>query len=166
MAAPKMVFTGTGTSCGIPLVSCLCGGHKYNWDGQRRNVVVDVGKFWWHSALEVFPAHAVDHLDAVILTHCHTDACGGLDDLRDFGVEIPVLLRKEDFEAVSLTHYYLVRRSARTTNTVATLRFLEIDRDTPFVVSGLRFTPLPVWHGRNYEAIGFRFGSASSPEVH
>ncbi|KAK4259448.1 hypothetical protein QN277_005777 [Acacia crassicarpa] len=31
--------------------------------------------------------------------------------------------------------------------------------EEPFVVHGLKITPLPVWHGQGYRSLGFRFGN-------
>ena len=32
--------------------------------------------------------HGINHIDAVILTHDHADACMGLDDLREFQKDV------------------------------------------------------------------------------
>lgn len=47
-------------------------------------IIVDVGKFFWQSALDICPGAGVRHMDAVLLTHAHFDAIGGFDDLRDW----------------------------------------------------------------------------------
>lgn len=132
--------------------------------GQRvRNVMIDAGKFFYQSAIEMFPRFAVRTLDAVVLTHAHADAAGGLDDLRDWTnnnrqPQIPVYHRPEDLDILSKTHYYLIETSnADTAGTMAKLQFREEGRKA-FDVEGLLFTPLPVWHGRPYSANGYRFG--------
>ncbi|MCH96898.1 putative hydrolase C777.06c-like [Trifolium medium] len=44
-------------------------------------------------------------IDAVIITHSHADAIGGLDDLRDWTnnvqPSIPIYVAKRDFEVLS-----------------------------------------------------------------
>jgi phosphoribosyl 1,2-cyclic phosphodiesterase len=128
-----------------------------------RNVLVDAGKFFYQSAIEMFPRFKVRTLDAVVLTHAHADAAGGLDDLRDWTnnnkqVSIPVFYRPEDQEALARTHYYLVERSnANTAGTIAKLLFSQIGRER-FEAAGIGFIPLPVWHGRPVSANGYRFG--------
>lgn len=192
----EIVFTGTGTSCGIPVVSCLtlsrplcpvCTDAVKPGSRNRRrntgivvrvwsadahrflNLVVDVGKFFWHSAIDVFPAHGIRHIDAVLLTHNHTDACGGLDDLRDFTAHarkegdppLPVYLRKSDFEAVKKTHYWIFGESHGYQNYITELQPVIIDSSQPIIIreiAGVTVVPLPVWHGRGYEALGFLFG--------
>lgn len=109
----RLVFLGTGTSEGVPRVSCLTApepekkcpvcwsarhvagsrnrrrntGAVIEFDakegGRPRAVAVDCGKMWWESAIQTFPTAGLRCLDAVLLTHWHNDAMYGLDDLRD-----------------------------------------------------------------------------------
>ncbi|KAG2728789.1 hypothetical protein I3843_01G215900 [Carya illinoinensis] len=102
-------------------------------------------------------------LDAVIITHSHADAIGGLDDLRDWtnNVQpyIPIYVAQRDFEVMKKTHYYLVDTSAVLPGAAVSELQFNIIHEEPFVVHDLKFTPLPVWHGRDYRSLGFRFGN-------
>ncbi|KAG7363634.1 beta-lactamase-like protein [Nitzschia inconspicua] len=49
-----------------------------------KNIVIDVGKTFRETALRWFPKYGISSLDAIILTHHHMDAAGGLDDVRGF----------------------------------------------------------------------------------
>ena len=199
-----VMFVGTGTSEGIPRVTCLtadpptCGvcidamrpGSKNRRrntsivvqreqdDGPPVNILIDVGKFFYQSAIELFPRHGIRSVDAVVLTHAHADSAGGLDDLRDWtntirfasGPEheallargreplIPVFLREMDLDIVSKTAYYLVDRTQMTSGgTVAILDFRTIDSE-PFEIYGTEIVPLPVPHGPDYSCNGYRIG--------
>ncbi len=106
-----LIFTGTGCSSGLPLISCALGRSTpdckacgialkrgtddENWranvgvllrfvdpSGILRHVQIDCGKTFRDSVLRVYRAHGVQSLDGLILTHDHADAVGGLDDLR------------------------------------------------------------------------------------
>ncbi|GAY38550.1 hypothetical protein CUMW_037550 [Citrus unshiu] len=184
----EIVFMGTGTSEGIPRVSCLTNPSKkclvctkavepgnknrrlntsilirYPGPSGRRNILIDAGKFFYHSALRWFPAYGIRTIDAVIITHSHADAIGGLDDLRDWtnNVQrhIPIYVAMRDFEVMKKTHYYLVDTSGIIPGAaVSELQFNIIDEE-PFTVQDLKITPLPVWHGAGYRSLGFRFGN-------
>ncbi|KAH1240168.1 putative hydrolase [Glycine max] len=185
----ELIFLGTGTSEGVPRVSCLTNpllkcevcskaaqpGNKNrrlntsilirhpNSSGTHNNILIDAGKFFYHSALHWFPAFGIRTIDAVIITHSHADAIGGLDDLRDWTnnvqPHIPIYVAKRDFEVMTKTHYYLVDTSVILPGAkVSELQF-NIISEEPFFVHELKFTPLPVWHGQNYRSLGFRFGN-------
>ncbi|KAG6581849.1 hypothetical protein SDJN02_20150 [Cucurbita argyrosperma subsp. argyrosperma] len=184
----EIIFTGSGTSEGIPRVSCLTDpvkkcpvcfkaaepGNKnrrlntgilvrYAGPSGTRNILIDVGKFFYHSALQWFPTFGIRTIDAVIITHSHADAIGGLDDLRDWTnnvqPSIPIYVAQRDFEVMKKTHYYLVDTSVIAPGAAVSDLQFNIIPEEPFVVSGLKVTPLPVWHGRGYRSLGFRFGN-------
>lgn len=199
-----VIFLGTGTSEGIPRVTCLtadpptcavCTDAMRPGSKNRRrntsivvqtrpegeppvNLLIDAGKFFYHAAIEWFPVHQINTIDAVLLTHAHADCTGGFDDLRDwtnivqFAHEdpraatmrsrndgnIPVFLRPEDLEVVAKTSYYLVDRTKMTSGgTVAHLEFETIPTHE-FSIHGIKIIPLEVPHGPPHTANGYRIG--------
>lgn len=183
----EILFLGTGTSEGIPRVSCLTNplencmvclkatepankNRRHNTsilirhanDKGRFNILIDAGKFFYHSALKWFPTFGLRTIDAVIITHSHADAIGGLDDLRDWTNNIqpfiPIYVAKRDFEVMKLTHYYLVDTSVVLAGAAVSELQFNIIKEEPFIVHNLKIIPLPVWHGQGYRSLGFRFG--------
>ncbi|CAJ1359626.1 unnamed protein product [Effrenium voratum] len=107
-----VIFTGTGSSSGCPMLRCAIGGEggvpgcracrpaqrggrrNPNWrnnvglvirwfaDGQWRHLQIDCGKTFRDSVLLWYKEHQIHYLDAVLLTHDHADAILGLDELR------------------------------------------------------------------------------------
>ena len=188
MVATRVIFLGSGTSEGVPRVTCLTDpdnscvvcmdsirpGSKNrrrntslliqrpDEDGGIRNIVIDVGKFFYESAIRWFPEFEARDLDAVVLTHAHADAAGGLDDLRDWTNyrrhPVQVFVREIDMRVLSKTHYYLVPgQPTDSAGSVARLEF-ELFDESPFEVQGLTLTPLTVEHGKGFTTSGFRFG--------
>lgn len=184
----ELIFLGTGTSEGIPRVSCLTDPIKkcpvcheavqpgnrnrrlntsilirYATTSGRINILIDAGKFFYHSALRWFPHFGLRYLDAVILTHSHADAIGGLDDLRDWTnnvqKSVPIYVAKRDLKVMEKTHYYLVDTSVVTPGAAVSTLVFNVMTEEPFHVNGLKVTPLPVWHGPGYRSLGFRFGN-------
>lgn len=184
-----IIFLGSGTSEGVPRVSCLTNNSNkcpVCWaavepgnrnrrrntsivvryvaaDGNRFNILVDAGKFFYHSALQWFPYYGIRNLDAVIITHSHADAVGGLDDLRDWTnnvqSSIPIYVTQRDVEVLAKTHYYLVDPSVITAGTAVSKLQFKLINEEPFQVHGLQVIPLPVWHGPGYRSLGFRIGN-------
>ena len=188
MVATRVIFLGSGTSEGVPRVTCLTDADKTcvvcldsirpgsknrrrntslliqrpAEDGGIRNIVIDVGKFFYESAIRWFPEFEARDLDAVVLTHAHADAAGGLDDLRDWTNyrrhPVQVFVRETDMRVLSKTHYYLVPgQPTDSAGSVARLEF-ELFDESPFEVQGLTLTPLTVEHGKGFTTSGFRFG--------
>ncbi|KAK2630826.1 hypothetical protein QOZ80_UnG0724960 [Eleusine coracana subsp. coracana] len=183
----ELIFLGTGTSEGIPRVSCLthptkscpiCTKAAEPGNRNRRrntcillrhaapsgtaNILVDAGKFFYHSALQWFPAFGLRAIDAVIITHSHADAIGGLDCLRDWTnniqPSIPIYVAERDYEVMKMTHYYLIDTSVVIPGAAVSALQFNIINEEPFMVHNLEVIPLPVWHGKGYRSLGFRFG--------
>ena len=187
----RIIFLGTGTSEGVPRVSCLTNpasqckvcpdaikkgspNRRRNTsiliqrqlaNGQTNNIVIDAGKFFYEAAIQWFPKFKVECIDALVITHAHADAIGGLDDLRDWTnntqESLPIYLREADYKQVESLFYYLVDRTKKNGGGgVAKLNFKSINK-SPFTIDGLPIIPLPVEHGKNREVFGYRFGPVS-----
>lgn len=92
----RVTFLGTGTSVGIPVITCACdvctsedprnrrlrASILLEWDGPdgRARVLVDTATDFRQQALR----SGVDRVDAVLFTHGHADHILGLDELRIF----------------------------------------------------------------------------------
>ena len=187
----RIVFLGTGTSEGVPRVSCLTNpdsdcpvcpdamnpgsqNRRRNTslliqrglpDGRVSNIVIDAGKFFYESAMNWFPKYGVQTIDALVITHAHADAVGGFDDLRDWTnnaqESLPIYLRESDLTSVESLFYYLVDRSKQTGGGGVAKLNFETIDSAPFEADGLTLTPLPVEHGKGQECFGFRFGPVS-----
>ncbi|KAF9432737.1 hypothetical protein BGZ76_010388 [Entomortierella beljakovae] len=107
----ELIMLGTGTSSGVPLVTCLTAAeptckvclstlepegvknikrntsaiYRYTHaDGRERNILLDCGKTFYESARQWFTKYKIHTIDALVITHGHADAFFGLDDLRSW----------------------------------------------------------------------------------
>ena len=185
----EIIFLGTGTSEGVPRVSCLTNDKnckvckdammknsknrrhntslmiKIYGEEYSKNILIDAGKFFYQSAIKWFPKYKIKKIDGVLLTHAHQDAAGGFDDLRDWTnntqSSVPIYLRKEDFDVVKKTFYYLVDTNMISSGgTVAKLKFNIIDNDHT-IIENEKFIHLEVNHGNNFFANGYRMDDFS-----
>jgi phosphoribosyl 1,2-cyclic phosphate phosphodiesterase len=163
----RVRILGSGTSQGLPRIACDCAtctspdprdtrlraSALLAWGARR--VVIDCGPDFRAQAL----AADLDRLDAVLLTHDHQDAIGGLDDLRPFneisGGYLPVYGLGEVLEVVLHRFAYAFEPGQERFRGLPMLRPVTIAG--PFEITGRRFVPVPVVHG-SLPAAGFRTG--------
>ncbi len=86
----KLIFLGTGTSQGVPMVGCSCNVCRSNDERDKRlrnsvivkiknkNILIDSGPDFRYQMLR----SNFRTVDAILFTHQHRDHTGGLDDLR------------------------------------------------------------------------------------
>ncbi len=161
-------FLGTGTSTGVPILTCKCEvcqstnplDKRLRTSGLLRSatttLVFDTGPDFRQQML----THRVESLQAVVFTHQHKDHTAGLDDVRPYNY-----LQKQDMaiyvtEAVE-THlrkeyYYIFERPDYPG--IPKLTFHRITPNQPFWVGDIELLPIPVMHG-DLPVLGFRTGN-------
>jgi phosphoribosyl 1,2-cyclic phosphate phosphodiesterase len=96
------------------------------------------------------------HIDAVLLTHGHEDAIGGLKDLDDWVGHVrspePVPVFTDRLTAECLTTRFGALRH---------LRFMQLKGYVPFTVARTQITPVPVRHAhdKKIKTFGYLFES-------
>src|SRR5688572_30460156 len=88
----ELLFLGTGTSAGVPMIGCycpVCTSSDPRDKRMRASVVISYGQT--RVLVDTTPelrlqcvANRVDHIDGVVYTHAHADHIMGLDDVRRF----------------------------------------------------------------------------------
>jgi phosphoribosyl 1,2-cyclic phosphate phosphodiesterase len=166
-----MLFLGTGTSHGVPMIGCSCAVCRSTDPRDTRlrpsiyldvpthaKLLVDTGPDLRQQAL----AYDVTRVDAVLFTHGHADHILGLDELRRFnmmqGGSIPCYANRPTWDTLRRTFSYIFDGVARPGGGVAQIEPHEITG--PFTLAGVRVVPVPVWHGP-MPVLGFRFGSVA-----
>ena len=156
----RVTFLGTGTSVGVPVLTCdcpVCGssdernrrlraGLLLDWtngDGEASRILVDTTTDLRQQALRV----GLDRVDGVLYTHHHADHVLGFDELRIFNfvhrVSIPLYGRSETMDAIRHMFAYAFDGNAR-----GVPRIDVHATDGPFDVRGVHVIPVPVEHDR------------------
>lgn len=169
----QLVFLGTGTSHGVPVIGCSCAVcRSSDLRDQRTRCSVVVGLPEGNLLIDTPPElrlqllrEGIGRIDAVAYTHEHADHLFGLDDLRIFpqylGADLPVYcsLRVEQRIRKAFDYAFDPAVQGFPAGGLPKLDFRRID-SAPFDVLGARIVPIPLEHGP-YEVTGFRIGDVA-----
>jgi phosphoribosyl 1,2-cyclic phosphate phosphodiesterase len=164
----ELLFLGTGTSAGVPMIGCKCAVCTSTDPHDKRtrpSVVISYDDT--RILVDTTPelrlqciANDVERIDAVVFTHAHADHVMGLDDVRRFNYikggpldtwgdarTLAIIERcfgyayKEPDPQMKVFRPHLVRRVI----------------EGPFQIDGVTWTPIPLLHGQ-MPVLGFRVG--------
>ncbi len=169
MNSPIVVtFLGTGTSQGIPVIGskhpvCLSDNPKdkrlrvsalLQWDDY--NYVIDCGPDFRMQMLR----NNIAHLNAVLLTHDHSDHTAGLDDIRPFcfkqGGEVTFYAEPNVYDALYKRFEYIFTTENKYPG-APTIKEEQIHDLTPFEIGGKTVIPIRALHN-TLPILGFRIG--------
>ncbi|RME17705.1 MAG: MBL fold metallo-hydrolase [Bacteroidetes bacterium] len=151
----ELIFLGTGTSQGVPIIGCECEVCLSSNQKDKRlrssvfvrtkqtNVVIDTGPDFRQQMLR----ENIKQLDAVVFTHEHKDHIAGLDDVRAFNYilkkKIPVYATARVIKALEREFYYVFEEEKYPG--VPELEIIEINTKC-FQINDLHIQPVQVLH--------------------
>jgi phosphoribosyl 1,2-cyclic phosphate phosphodiesterase len=164
----RVLFLGTGTSHGVPMIGCDCAVCRSAdpRDSRLRPSIVVRGDDGLQVLVDTTPdlrqqalRHDLRQVDAICLTHAHADHIMGLDEVRRFnvlsGARIPVYGQTTTLDAVRGIFSYAFDRDSQKGGGVPRLALWPVGGR--FVVGTTEITPVPVMHG-TWRILGLRFG--------
>ena len=162
----KFTFLGTGTSQGVPVITCTCEVCQSSDAKDKRTrtslmiqsetttVVIDTGPDFRFQMLR----ENVQDLDAVVFTHGHKDHVAGLDDIRPFNylLEKTIDVYAEESVQEVLKNEFSYAFRPHDYPGAPQIRLNTID-ETPFEIGDIDFIPVRVMH-KTLPVLGFRIG--------
>jgi len=168
-AAGSLVFLGTGTSVGVPMVGCRCATCTSDDPRDRRTrTSVALGLPGGTLLVDTTPdlrsqllREGIATVDAVFYTHDHVDHVYGLDDLRPLCFlskrKLPLYCEERVENRIRRAFDYAFEESPPAGGGVPDVFFERID-ENPFDLLGARIVPLRLRHGP-WTVLGFRIGN-------
>lgn len=164
----RVLFLGTGTSHGVPMIGCDCRVCRSSDprdirlrpsiaiecdDGMR--ILVDTTPDLRAQALR----HDLRRIDAVLFTHSHADHIMGLDEVRRYNMlaraPMPIFADARTLADLRRTFAYIFESDAPKGGGVPDLRLFDIRG--AFCLGQQVVEPVPIRHG-SWTILGFRFG--------
>jgi phosphoribosyl 1,2-cyclic phosphate phosphodiesterase len=163
-----LIFLGTGTSSGVPMIGCMCAVcTSTDPHNKRTRPSVVISQNGQRVLVDTTPelrlqcvANGIDRIDAVVYTHAHADHIMGLDDLRRFnmvsGQPLDVWADESTQSRLDRCFYYAFQApppELKLFRPHLTRRKI----DGPFEIGATRWTPIRLFHGDD-PILGFRIG--------
>lgn len=162
----KLTFLGTGTSQGVPVITCPCNVCQSGDSRDKRlrtsalvttdggaNILIDIGPDFRQQML----CHAVSHLEAILVTHAHRDHVAGIDDIRPFNYTqdraMEMFMNAEAAHALRHDYHYIFETHLYPGLPEANLHIV----DAPFEAAGETVVPIRAFH-KDLPVLGFRIG--------
>ncbi|QEH32716.1 Phosphoribosyl 1,2-cyclic phosphodiesterase [Aquisphaera giovannonii] len=171
-AGRQLVFLGTGTSTGVPVLGCdcaVCTSADPRNQRTRPSVVMcfPAGNLLVDTTPEMriqLLREKIGRIHAIAFTHHHADHLFGLDDARLFpkwtGGPVPVFCEQETEDCIRRVFSYAFREESRDwpAGFVPKIHFERIRPGEPFRTLGQEVLPIRLDHGR-FAVLGFRIGN-------
>ncbi len=167
----RLVFLGTGTSTGVPLVGCRCDTCTSDdpRDVRTRTSAI-LGLPAGHVLIDTTPdlrgqllRETIGRVDAVLYTHDHVDHVYGLDDLRPLcfatGRSVPLYCEERVEKRIRTAFDYAFQEGPPLGGGVPKVTFERITL-MPFELCGATIVPLRLQHGV-FNVLGFRVGNVA-----
>lgn len=161
----KIIFLGTGTSQGIPVIAsthpvCFSSNKKdkrlrvsiaVEWDNYR--YIIDCGPDFRYQMLR----ENINHIDGILFTHEHADHSAGMDDIRPFSFQlggVPIYATKRVIDNFTKRFDYIFTDKNKYPG-APSIHIHEVNKES-FQIQNLIVTPIEANHA-DIQVTGYRF---------
>ena len=159
----KIIFLGTGTSQGIPVIGskdpvCLSQDKKDKRlrssifiDYKNTQIVIDCGPDFRQQIL----SNNIDNVDAILFTHEHADHTAGIDDIRPFCHKkgaMPIYTHPRVMKNLEERFSYIFATENRYLGAPSVVPHIVLNQD--FKIKSILIKPIIVGHG-SIDILGF-----------
>ena len=169
MSTVELLFLGTGTSAGVPMIGChceVCSSADPHDKRLRPSVLISSGGT--RVLVDTTPElriqclnNRIDMIDAVVMTHAHADHLMGLDDVRRFNAlrhgPLDVWAEPKTHEAMTRCFGYAFQEPAPDLK-VFRPHLVPREIDGNFQIGPMTWQPIRLFHGK-LPILGFRVGN-------
>jgi phosphoribosyl 1,2-cyclic phosphate phosphodiesterase len=165
----NITILGCGCAEGVPVIGCEChvcqSKDKKNKRARqsiyiqsaKTRILIDAGPDFRTQAL----TNKIRHIDAVLVTHAHSDHINGLDDLRAFSVRnkksVDLFASAACLSSLMTRFPYMFKGySVKDYNYMPTLKAHTLTAGVKQRIGDIEFVPFMQQHG-SIESLGFRF---------
>lgn len=163
----KIIFLGTGTSHGIPMIGCNCKVcSSQDIRDKRTRTSLYIEEAGYSILIDTAPElrlqcieNKITKVDVVLFTHSHADHIVGLDDLRRFSIEkkLPCFSYKEAIRKIQSIFSYAFRPDNSQSYSERPNLKANIIEDK-ITIGPFDITALKLFHGRE-EILGYRINN-------
>lgn len=169
----RLVFLGTGTSVGVPVIGCGCAVCRSSDPrNQRTRCGLAIGLPAGNLLIDTPPdlrmqllREAIGVVHAVVYTHEHADHVFGLDDLRlmQFYIDgpLPLYCNAKTADRIRRSFDYAFQSVEGLHAGAIPLVEVQSIGEGPFNVLGASIVPIPLEHGPHFDVLGFRLGDVA-----
>ena len=167
----NIVFLGTGTSQGVPVIGCDCEVCLSNDEKDKRlrssilitsdkgtQITIDAGPDFRTQMLN----ERVKYLDAILVTHAHRDHVSGLDDVRSYNYlqqsPMPIFANKYAIESIKNEFSYAFAQVKYPGLPEFDLQEIDVEKHNQIKIKELEIVPIEVMHFK-LPILAYRIGN-------
>lgn len=166
-----IVFLGTGTSQGVPVIGCDCEVCLSNAKKDKRlrssilitsnlgtQITIDAGPDFRTQMLNA----SVKYLDAILVTHAHRDHVSGLDDVRSYNYlqqsSMPIYANKYAIKSIKNEFSYAFAQTKYPGLPEFSMQEVDVGKQNSIKIKELEVTPIEVMHFK-LPILAYRIGN-------